>query len=63
MDSSIDTVVSDDLSPLETVERDYIFKVLETTKRKIHGKNGAVEILRMQPTTLESRIKKRALIH
>jgi len=59
MDNSIDTIVSDDLSTMETVERDYIIKVLETTNWKIRGKNGAAEILGMPPTTLESRMKKR----
>ncbi len=56
MDSSIDMIVSDDLSTLETVERDYIFKILETTNWKIHYKNGATKISGMQTTTLESRI-------
>ncbi len=59
MDSSIENVVSDDLRTMETVERDYIIKVLEKTNWKIRGKNGAAEILGMQPTTLESRMKKR----
>ena len=61
MDSSIDTVVSDDLKTLETLERDYIIKVLEKTNWKIRGKNGAAQILGMQPTTLESRMKKRGI--
>ena len=61
IDNSIDSIVSDDLRTLETVERDYIIKVLETTNWKIRGKNGAAEILGMQPTTLESRIKKRGI--
>jgi formate hydrogenlyase transcriptional activator len=47
MESSIDTVVYDDLSTLETMERDYIIKVLDTTNWKIRGKNGASEILGM----------------
>ena len=59
MDSGIDTVVSDDLSTLGTVQRDYIIKVLDTSNWKIRRKNGAAEILGMQPTTLESRMKKR----
>ena len=59
MDSSIETLVSDDLRTLEAVEREYIIRVLETTNWKIRGKNGAAEILGMQPTTLESRMKKR----
>jgi PAS domain S-box-containing protein len=61
MDSNIDTVVTDDFKTMETVERNYIIKVLEKTNWKIRGKNGAAEILGMQPTTLESRIKKRGI--
>ena len=59
MESNLDTIVSDDLTTLEIVERDYIIKVLEKTNWRIRGKNGAAEILGMQPTTLESRMKKR----
>jgi PAS domain S-box-containing protein len=59
MDSSIDTVVSDEFKTMETVERDYIIKVLEKTNWKIRGKNGAAQLLGMQPTTLESRMKKK----
>jgi transcriptional regulator with GAF, ATPase, and Fis domain len=59
MDSNLDNAVSDGLTTLEIVERDYIIKVLEKTNWKIRGKNGAAEILGMQPTTLESRMKKR----
>ncbi|MEH6535133.1 MAG: sigma 54-interacting transcriptional regulator [Psychroserpens sp.] len=59
MDGKFDNVVSDDLTTLETVERDYIIKVLEITNWKIRGKNGAAEILGLKPTTLESRMKKR----
>jgi transcriptional regulator with GAF, ATPase, and Fis domain len=44
---------------METVERDYIIKVLEKTNWKIRGKNGAAQLLGMQPTTLESRMKKK----
>ncbi|WP_051554634.1 sigma 54-interacting transcriptional regulator [Maribacter antarcticus] len=58
-DSSIDTVVSDELKTMETMERDYIIKVLEKTNWKIRGKNGAAQLLGMQPTTLESRMKKK----
>jgi PAS domain S-box-containing protein len=59
--SSIENVASDDLRTLETMECDYIIKVLEKTNWKIRGKNGAAEILGMQPTTLESRMKKRGI--
>ena len=59
MDNGLDHAVPDGLTTLEIVERDYIIKVLEKTNWKIRGKNGAAEILGMQPTTLESRMKKR----
>lgn len=58
MDNSLDNVLSDSLTTLEIVERDYIIKVLEKTNWKIRGKNGASEILGLKPTTLESRMKK-----
>lgn len=58
MDNAIEAIDPDDLKTLETVERAYIIKVLEKTNWKIRGKNGAAKILGMQPTTLESRMKK-----
>jgi transcriptional regulator with GAF, ATPase, and Fis domain len=61
MDSSIDPIDFENLRTLEALERDYIIKVLETTNWKIRGKNGAAQILGMQPTTLESRMKKRGI--
>ncbi|MFT6731596.1 MAG: formate hydrogenlyase transcriptional activator, partial [Glaciecola sp.] len=61
LDSTVDTIVSDNLKTLETIERDYIIKVLEKTNWKIRGKNGAAQILGMPPTTLESRMKKREI--
>lgn len=39
-------------------EKDHIVKTLEHTFWKIRGKNGAAEILDINPTTLESRMKK-----
>lgn len=57
-DNSVDNVLSDSLTTLEIVERNYIIKVLEITNWKIRGKNGASEILGLKPTTLESRMKK-----
>ena len=59
MDNSIESVVADNLTTLEIVERDYIIKVLEIANWKIRGKNGAAEILGLKPTTLESRMKKK----
>jgi len=43
---------------LEDVEREHILHVLEVTRWRIRGKNGAAELLDLKPTTLESRIAK-----
>ena len=37
---------------IETVEREYILSVLEQTEWKVSGKNGAAEILGLQPKHL-----------
>ncbi|MGV8073980.1 MAG: sigma 54-interacting transcriptional regulator [Syntrophobacteraceae bacterium] len=46
------------LVPLEEVERDHIMRVLEHTRWRIRGKNGAAGILGLKPTTLEFRMRK-----
>jgi transcriptional regulator with GAF, ATPase, and Fis domain len=46
------------LAPLEEIERDHIVKVLDHTKWRIRGKNGAAKILGLKPTTMEFRMKK-----
>ncbi|GAB2584127.1 sigma-54-dependent transcriptional regulator [Spirosoma areae] len=43
---------------LEECERAHILSVLETTRWKVSGKNGAAAILDLVPTTLESKMKK-----
>ncbi len=43
---------------LEDVEREHILHVLEVTRWRVRGKNGAAELLGLKPTTLESRIAK-----
>jgi formate hydrogenlyase transcriptional activator len=43
---------------LSAVERAYIIKVLEQTHWKVHGPNGAAQILGLNPSTLRSRMKK-----
>lgn len=43
---------------LEDHEREYITQVLEHTRWKVSGKNGAAEILDIIPTTLDSKMKK-----
>jgi chemotaxis protein methyltransferase CheR len=43
---------------LEQVERDYIFRVLEETRWKIEGRDGAARILDLNPSTLRGRMRK-----
>ena len=43
---------------LEAVEREYIVQVLEQTKWKVSGKNGAAEILGLDRSTLRARMRK-----
>ena len=43
---------------LEEHEREYIQRILETTKGRIHGPQGAAVILGINPWTLSSRMKK-----
>ena len=43
---------------LEEIERKYIIEVLESTKWRVSGPNGAAKILGLIPSTLEYRMKK-----
>jgi DNA-binding NtrC family response regulator len=47
-----------DIMPWDEFEKQYLLKVLKLTKWRIRGKNGASELLNVNPTTLESRMKK-----
>jgi formate hydrogenlyase transcriptional activator len=49
---------SDELAPLEDVERAHIIRVLEHTNWRVSGDQGAAAILGFKPTTLEARMKK-----
>src|SRR5262249_14392752 len=42
----------------KAVEREHILRVLEATRGRIRGKFGAAEILKLKPTTLESRMSR-----
>jgi transcriptional regulator with GAF, ATPase, and Fis domain len=42
---------------LKIIEHDYILNVLEETKWKIEGENGAAAILGLNPSTLRSRMR------
>jgi transcriptional regulator with PAS, ATPase and Fis domain len=44
--------------PLEEMEKQHIIEVLEITKWKVSGENGAANILDINPQTLVSRMKK-----
>ena len=46
------------LVSMESCERNHILSVLEHTRWKVSGKNGAAEILDMIPSRLDSRMKK-----
>ena len=52
-----DSSVTDDL-PLEELERNHIIKTLEKTYWKISGPGGAAEILKMNPETLRSKMRR-----
>jgi transcriptional regulator with GAF, ATPase, and Fis domain len=43
---------------LEEVQRNYILQIMERTNWRVRGEGGAAEILRLAPTTLESRMEK-----
>jgi transcriptional regulator with GAF, ATPase, and Fis domain len=43
---------------LEDLEREYIFEVLEQTRWRVHGPEGAARILGLHPSTLRSRMQK-----
>src|SRR5262249_20739968 len=43
---------------MEDVEREHILHILELTRWRIRGKDGAAAILQLKPTTLESRMAK-----
>jgi PAS domain S-box-containing protein len=47
---------------IKDTERDHIRSVLEMTGWRIRGKNGAAEILEINPTTLESRMARLGII-
>ena len=43
-------------------EREHIIVVLKTTGWKVNGKNGAAEILGLNPKTLESKVQKLGIV-
>jgi len=49
---------ADGAAPLQQVERDHIVAVLKQTNWRIDGPNGAARVLRLNPSTLRSRMQK-----
>lgn len=49
---------TNEISTLEDIERTHIMKVLESTGGRVSGDKGAARILGMNPSTLESRMRK-----
>jgi PAS domain S-box-containing protein len=47
---------------LEEAERDHILKILALTKWRVRGSGGAAELLQINPSTLDSRIKKLKIV-
>jgi PAS domain S-box-containing protein len=47
---------------MEEVERNHIYCMLERAGWRVRGTNGAAEILRLKPTTLEARMKKLGIV-
>ena len=43
---------------MEEMERKHISETLGKTNWRVRGRDGAAELLRMKPTTLESRMRK-----
>lgn len=46
------------IKPFDHFVRDYLSEVLKETGGRIYGKNGAAKLLRLAPTTLQSKLKK-----
>ena len=53
----LDSVNQQDMG-LDEFERKHIIDILSMTGWRVRGKNGAAEILRLKPSTLESKMQK-----
>jgi transcriptional regulator with GAF, ATPase, and Fis domain len=54
----MDTVISMPLRSFAEVQREGILRTLERTGWRVSGPKGAAAVLRLKPTTLESKMKK-----
>jgi transcriptional regulator with GAF, ATPase, and Fis domain len=57
MPKPIDSIQQQNMG-LEEFEKSYIIDILSMTGWRVRGKNGAAEILRLKPSTLESKMQK-----
>ena len=55
-------IVSSTIADLKLVERDHIVAVLDQTRWKISGANGAASQLGIPPSTLRSKMKKLGIV-
>ena len=58
---SIETIHQHNMG-LEEFEKNHIIEILSMTGWKVRGKNGAAELLRLKPSTLESKMQKLGII-
>ncbi len=56
--AGLDIAPAEEKKTLEAVEHSHIRQILKTTSGRIRGAGGAADILGMNPSTLESRMKK-----
>jgi PAS domain S-box-containing protein len=59
---SSDLALGDEKITLDEIQRKHIINVLNNTGWKVRGKNGAAEILGMNPSTLDSKMKKLGIL-
>lgn len=54
----IDAPTSEEILPMQEMERRHIVRALKRTGGKVYGPGGAAELLDLKPTTLQSRMRK-----
>jgi transcriptional regulator with GAF, ATPase, and Fis domain len=51
-------IIGEDFKPIAQIDKEYILAALRRCNGKVSGKNGAAALLKMPPTTLNSKMKK-----
>lgn len=57
-ETDVSGLIPDEVISFDDMNRKYLKHVLKITKGKIYGKDGAAAMLKMKPTTLQSKLKK-----